>query len=80
MSAIFIIVHYRCDMLMEATGASHDKCINGDLMEHLKLHLSATLHSQMPPAFTQLLQNFYAAAFKVFYHSQIGPQGKVMFD
>uniref|UniRef100_A0A0P4W136 Anaphase-promoting complex subunit 2 n=2 Tax=Scylla olivacea TaxID=85551 RepID=A0A0P4W136_SCYOL len=65
---------HRCEMLCERTGAKYEEYVPGGLMEHFKLHLRATLHSQMPASFTLLFQKFYAAAFKVFYHTEIGSQ------
>ncbi|XP_069956279.1 anaphase-promoting complex subunit 2 isoform X2 [Cherax quadricarinatus] len=67
---------HRCEMLCEHCGAKFEDCIPGGLMEHFKLHLRATLHSQMPTSFTNLLQKFYAAAFKVFYNAEGGNQGE----
>ncbi|MPD03260.1 hypothetical protein E2C01_098887 [Portunus trituberculatus] len=68
---------HRCEMLCEKTGAKYEEYVPGGLMEHFKLHLRATLHSQMPAAFTLLFQKFYAAAFKVFYYTEIGSQGEL---
>ncbi|XP_071521652.1 anaphase-promoting complex subunit 2 [Panulirus ornatus] len=67
---------HRCEMLCEQCGVRFEVCVPGGLMEHFKLHLRATLHSQMPTTFTYLLHKFYAAAFKVFYHAEIGGQVK----
>ena len=64
---------------MQETGAKYDEFVQGGLMEHFKLHLRATLHSQMPPDFTLLVKKVYTAAFKVFYHSEIGNQGSTKF-
>ncbi|KAG7175880.1 Anaphase-promoting complex subunit 2-like [Homarus americanus] len=65
---------HRCEMLCEHSGAKFEECIPGGMMEHFKLHLRATLHSQMPTSFTNLLHKFYSAAFKVFYHAEVGNQ------
>ncbi|XP_042881814.1 anaphase-promoting complex subunit 2-like [Penaeus japonicus] len=65
---------HRCEMLCEQSGAKFEDCIPGGLMEHFKLHLRATLHSQMPSSFTHLLHKFYSAAFKVFYQAEVGTQ------
>lgn len=62
---------HRCQMLIEATGAKYEACVPGGLVEHFKLHLRATLHSQMPHNFTKLLNKFYSAAFNVFYHGEV---------
>lgn len=62
-------------MLCEQSGAKFEDCIPGGLMEHFKLHLRATLHSQMPSSFMHLLHKFYSAAFKVFYQAEVGSQG-----
>lgn len=74
--ALFLLSKNRCEMLFEHCGAKIEDCIPGGLLEHFKLHLRATLHSQMPTSFTNLLHKFYAAAFKVFYHAEGGNQGE----
>ena len=63
-------------MLCEQSGAKYEEFIAGGLTDHFKLHLRSTLHSQMHPSFTYLLHKFYSAAFKVFYHAEVGNQGE----
>ncbi|KAK7008348.1 Anaphase-promoting complex subunit 2 [Halocaridina rubra] len=70
----FIPLIHRCEILCEKAGCKWEDCIPGGIMEHFKLHLRATLHSQMPPSFTFLLHKFFSAAFKVFYHAEIDTQ------
>ncbi|KAK4305032.1 hypothetical protein Pmani_023056 [Petrolisthes manimaculis] len=72
----FIPQIHKCEMLVDQTGAVYEACVAGGLMEHFKLHLRASLHSQMPTSFTLLIHKFYTAAFKVFYHTQVGNQGE----
>ncbi|XP_064089361.1 anaphase-promoting complex subunit 2-like [Macrobrachium nipponense] len=72
----FLPLIHRCEMLCEKSGAKYEDCVHGGLMEHFKLHLRATLHSQMHPSFTYLLHKFYSAAFKVFYHAEVGNQAE----
>ncbi|XP_076046085.1 anaphase promoting complex subunit morula [Oratosquilla oratoria] len=67
----------RCKMLCEKTCAKYEKYVDGGLVEHFKLHLRATLHSQLPVNFPSVINKFYNIAFKVFYHAEVGLQEEV---